>query len=142
MAIDLAADTRIPVTLLTGFLGSGKTTLLRTLLSDASMAGCAVLINEVGEIGLDHLLVQELSEESELAHGGGLAITAPLNLKHSTRRLHTKCLIGHSFVLLDGLLAGLASLPLCKIYFTHLVPLQLRCNPHAVYVCGGWRGAN
>ncbi|MBU2360712.1 MAG: GTP-binding protein, partial [Alphaproteobacteria bacterium] len=43
-----------PVTLLTGFLGSGKTTLLQRLLTDPAMAQAAVLINEFGEVGLDH----------------------------------------------------------------------------------------
>ena len=44
----------IPITLLTGFLGSGKTTLLNRWLHDPRLAGCAVLVNEFGEIGLDH----------------------------------------------------------------------------------------
>lgn len=52
----------IPVTVLTGFLGSGKTTLLSTLLSHPEMGRTAVIINEFGEIGLDHELV-ETSEE-------------------------------------------------------------------------------
>lgn len=47
----------IPIVLLTGFLGAGKTTLLRSLLADPALRKTAVLINEVGEIGLDHQLV-------------------------------------------------------------------------------------
>ena len=47
----------IPVTVLTGFLGAGKTTLLNRLLAHPDMGEAAVLINEFGEIGLDHLLV-------------------------------------------------------------------------------------
>lgn len=47
----------IPLTVLTGFLGAGKTTLLNRLLGDPELAGTAVIINEFGEIGLDHLLV-------------------------------------------------------------------------------------
>ena len=50
---------RWPVTLLTGMLGSGKTTLLRHALSEANMAGTVVLINEIGEIGIDHHLVEQ-----------------------------------------------------------------------------------
>jgi hypothetical protein len=46
----------IPVTVLTGFLGSGKTTLLRRLLAQPEARSTSVLINEIGEIGLDHLL--------------------------------------------------------------------------------------
>src|SRR5262249_50851513 len=53
----------IPVSILTGFLGSGKTTMLRHLLSQADFSRTAVIINEFGEIGLDHELV-EASEDS------------------------------------------------------------------------------
>src|SRR5476651_1197541 len=53
-----AAEERIPVTVLTGFLGSGKTTLLNKLLRRPELADTAVIINEFGEIGLDHLLVE------------------------------------------------------------------------------------
>lgn len=80
-------DKRIPVTLLTGFLGSGKTTLLQALLRDPAMAGCAVLINEVGEVGLDHLLVQELSEEITLLESGCLCCTVRGDLSRSLRDL-------------------------------------------------------
>ena len=48
---------RIPVSLLTGFLGSGKTTLLNALLRDPAMANTAIIVNELGDIGLDNLLV-------------------------------------------------------------------------------------
>ncbi|MCB2108756.1 MAG: GTP-binding protein [Rhodobacteraceae bacterium] len=53
----MAADDRIPVSLLTGFLGSGKTTLLNKTLRAPEMADTAVVVNELGDIGLDHLLV-------------------------------------------------------------------------------------
>ena len=48
----------IPITVLTGFLGSGKTTLLRHLLRQSEFSRTAVIINEFGEIGLDHELVE------------------------------------------------------------------------------------
>jgi G3E family GTPase len=60
----------IPVTLLTGFLGSGKTTLLSRLLRQPGFARTAVVINEFGEIGLDHELV-EAGDESVLALSNG-----------------------------------------------------------------------
>jgi len=50
-------DTRIPVTLLTGFLGAGKTTLLNAVLGDPSSGRIAVIVNEFGETGLDHDLI-------------------------------------------------------------------------------------
>ena len=48
----------VPVGVLTGFLGAGKTTLLNRLLADPAFAGTAVIVNEFGEIGIDHLLVE------------------------------------------------------------------------------------
>jgi hypothetical protein len=53
----------IPVTLLTGFLGSGKTTVLNHVLKQPGMAATAVIVNEFGEIGLDHLLVERSSKD-------------------------------------------------------------------------------
>ncbi len=52
----------IPVSLLTGFLGSGKTTLLNALLKHEGMSDTAVIVNEFGEIGIDHLLVEQVDE--------------------------------------------------------------------------------
>ncbi|BDG72433.1 CobW family GTP-binding protein [Roseomonas fluvialis] len=63
---------RVPVTVLTGFLGAGKTTLLNRLLRTPDFAGAAVLVNEFGEIGIDHLLVERLTEEVALLEGGCL----------------------------------------------------------------------
>ncbi|AMS44539.1 CobW family GTP-binding protein [Aminobacter aminovorans] len=65
-------DDRIPVHVLTGFLGSGKTTFLRHLLGEPELADTAVIINEFGEVGLDHLLVREVSEDAVLLSSGCL----------------------------------------------------------------------
>ncbi len=65
----------IPVTLLTGFLGSGKTTLLQRLLTDPGMARAAVLINEFGEVGLDHHLLDRIDENVVLMKSGCICCT-------------------------------------------------------------------
>ncbi len=65
-------DPRIPVTLLTGFLGAGKTTLLNALLNDASAGRIAVIVNEFGEAGLDHDLIETTDEEVVLMQSGCL----------------------------------------------------------------------
>ena len=62
----------IPVTLLTGFLGAGKTTLLNRLLHDPSAGRIAVVVNEFGEAGLDHDLIEESAEDVVLMPGGCL----------------------------------------------------------------------
>ena len=65
----------IPVTLLTGFLGIGKTTVLNHVLKQPGMAATAVIVNEFGEIGLDHLLVERSSEDVVLLNSGCLCCT-------------------------------------------------------------------
>jgi G3E family GTPase len=61
---------KMPVTVITGFLGSGKTTLLNHLLSSPDMADTAVVINEFGEISLDHLLVETSIENTMVLQSG------------------------------------------------------------------------
>ena len=65
----------IPLTVLTGFLGAGKTSLLNRLVRDPALAGTAVIINEFGEIGLDHLLVKSISDNMVLLQSGCLCCT-------------------------------------------------------------------
>ncbi len=63
-------DRRVPVLVLTGFLGAGKTTLLNHLLRDPTMARTAVLINEFGEVGVDHHLVDKVDDTLLLLDSG------------------------------------------------------------------------
>jgi G3E family GTPase len=65
----------IPVTLLTGFLGSGKTTVLNHVLKAPGMAATAVIVNEFGEIGIDHLLVEKATDDVVLLNSGCLCCT-------------------------------------------------------------------
>jgi G3E family GTPase len=65
----------IPLTVLTGFLGAGKTSLLNRLITDPALAETAVIVNEFGEIGLDHLLVKPISEGVVLLQSGCLCCT-------------------------------------------------------------------
>lgn len=65
----------IPVTLLTGFLGAGKTTLLNHLIRDPGTGRVAVIINEFCDIGLDHDLTEEATEEKVRLQSGCLCCT-------------------------------------------------------------------
>ena len=64
-----------PVTLITGFLGSGKTTLLQRLLLDPALSDTAVLLNEFGEIGLDHHLLERIDEKMVMLQSGCVCCT-------------------------------------------------------------------
>ena len=81
---------RTPVAIITGFLGSGKTTLLNRLLQRPEMAGAAVIINEFGEIGLDHLLIATPSENTVLLSSGCLCCTVRGDLVETLADLYRK----------------------------------------------------
>jgi G3E family GTPase len=66
----LAADGKLPVALVTGFLGSGKTTLIASLLGHPGMGETAVIVNELGEIGIDHHLLRRVDERTVLLKTG------------------------------------------------------------------------
>ncbi len=81
---------RIATSVITGFLGSGKTTLLNALLTQDGMEKTAVLINEFGEIGLDHLLVREVSEDVVLLNSGCICCSVRGDLISGLRDLFVK----------------------------------------------------
>ncbi|MEK9644649.1 MAG: GTP-binding protein [Alphaproteobacteria bacterium] len=80
----------IQVSLLTGFLGSGKTTLLNRLVKHPGMVETAVLINEFGEIGLDHQLVERIDENTVLLNAGCLCCTVQGDLVNALSDLFVK----------------------------------------------------
>ncbi|MGF1631729.1 MAG: CobW family GTP-binding protein [Kiloniellaceae bacterium] len=80
-------DEPLAVSVLTGFLGSGKTTLLRHLLAHPAMEETAVIVNEFGEIGLDHLLVERATEDTVLLNSGCLCCTVRGDLVAGMRDL-------------------------------------------------------
>ena len=91
---DVNAAQPIAVSLITGFLGSGKTTLLNHLLKHPEIDETAVLINEFGEIGLDHLLVAELGDDVVLLSSGCICCTVKGELVDSLKGLYMKRLAG------------------------------------------------
>ena len=85
---------QIPIHVLSGFLGSGKTTLLNLLLKRSEFANTAVVVNEMGEIGLDHLLIAQSSDSVVLLDGGCLCCTVADSLHETLAALHSRAVRG------------------------------------------------
>lgn len=80
----------IPVTLITGFLGSGKTTLLSALLKQEEMANAAIVINEFGEVGLDHALIENSGKQIIELQNGCICCTIKGDLTQTLTDLQQK----------------------------------------------------
>ena len=80
----------IPVSIVTGFLGAGKTTLVNRLLKRPDMNRVAVIVNELGEIGVDNELVQVSSEQMMLLNNGCLCCVLRGDLQETLRDLFIK----------------------------------------------------
>lgn len=91
---EVTSDHTIAISVITGFLGSGKTTLLNHLLQHPDIDETAVLINEFGEVGLDHLLVAELEDDVILLSSGCICCTVQGELVDSLKGLYMKRLAG------------------------------------------------
>ncbi len=90
MSSGAGTDARLPVNVLTGFLGSGKTTLLKRLLGSDAFSNCAVLINELGEIGLDHQLLDHVDQETIVLQNGCICCGIRDDLERALLSLHDK----------------------------------------------------
>ncbi|MEC9217475.1 MAG: GTP-binding protein [Pseudomonadota bacterium] len=78
---------RLPISVITGFLGAGKSTLLGKLIQHADMDRVAVIVNEFGEVGIDHALVSKVDEETVLLNSGCLCCTVRGDLLDTLKRL-------------------------------------------------------
>lgn len=88
---------KLPVTVLTGFLGSGKTTVLARLLKNPQLKDTAIIVNEFGEVGLDHDLLQRTDEDLILLANGCVCCTVRGDLVEAFHKLESQRLAGASF---------------------------------------------
>ncbi len=87
-------ESSIPITVITGFLGSGKTTLLSALLKQKEMSNTAVIINEFGEVGLDHALIEHSDENIVELQSGCICCTIRGDLHKTLLHLTDKMVKG------------------------------------------------
>lgn len=120
----------VPVALITGFLGSGKTTLLRSLIGQPGMANSALIINEFGEIGLDHLLVESSFDNILMLDNGCLCCSIRGDLVDTIGDLFAKQATGEiaafSRILIET--TGLADPGPIVRDLTEAISLRGRCH--------------
>jgi G3E family GTPase len=126
----MAASSITPVTVLTGFLGSGKTTLVNAMVRDARFRDTALIVNEWGEVPIDHALVREATENVVVLPSGCICCRVAGDLVRALRELHFQRLEGRipsfSRVVIETtgladpapLLATLIELPLAAARFS------------------------
>ena len=85
---------RFPIYLLTGFLGSGKTTLLSRVVNDARFRDTAVVVNEWGEVPIDHALLRAASGDVVVLAGGCICCRAAGDIVRALRELHFERVAG------------------------------------------------
>ena len=126
----------IPVVLITGFLGSGKTTLLRNLVDQPGMADSALIINEFGEIGLDHLLVESSFDNILMLDNGCVCCSIRGDLVDTIGDLFAKAATGDipafSRILIET--TGLADPGPIVRDLTEAISLRGRCQLRRVVV--------
>ncbi|MDI3340636.1 MAG: GTP-binding protein [Sphaerobacter sp.] len=86
----MSAEHRLPVLIVSGFLGSGKTTLLRTFLRSPLAGEVAIIVNEFGEVGIDHHLIRTTDEQTVLLARGCVCCSMRSDLAHALRDLLSK----------------------------------------------------
>lgn len=92
--MNAAAKGRLPVTLVTGFLGSGKTTLINMALKSPDLARTVVVVNEFGEVGLDHMLYASSNDAVIVLENGCLCCTVRSDLISTLNNLYHDSLAG------------------------------------------------
>lgn len=90
----MSTAARIPVAVLTGFLGSGKTTLLNRMLRNPDWSNTAVVVNELGEVALDHLLMETSTENVKVLSSGCLCCALQGDLRETLADLFVRRVAG------------------------------------------------
>jgi Ni2+-binding GTPase involved in maturation of urease and hydrogenase len=89
-----SAPAQTPVTVVTGFLGSGKTTMIARLLRQPGLANTAVIVNEFGEVGLDHMLMERLEGDVVLLPQGCVCCMVDGTVAGTLEGLDTRRIMG------------------------------------------------